>query len=555
MTDHPPTSGRGGVVRRASFFVIPLLLLGAGWFVFRVLGSSTPTVAMDPPRYVEEAATAGIDHAYQGEWPYFLGGGVAVFDCDGDRRPDVYLAGGSSQAALYRNLSEMGGPLSFGRVEDAVTDLTDVTGAYPIDIDGDGLLDLAVLRVGENLLLRGQGDCRFERGNESWGFDGGDGWTTAFSATWEDQETLPTVAIGNFLTSAGLERGTCADNQLFRPSPDGSSYRPPITLSPGFCTLSMLFSDWDRRGGADLRVSNDRQYYRDGEEQLWRVAGEGVPRLYTREEGWNKVQIWGMGIASHDVTGDGLPEVFLTSQGDNKLQTIPEDGSGPAFQDIAIRRGVTAHRPYTGDVDLPSTAWHAEFDDVNNDGFTDLFVAKGNVDAMPDFAAQDPNNLLLGQADGTFVETAEAAGLVTFARARGAAVADFNLDGMLDLIVVNRRENVELWRNVGWGEAARPAPMGNWIELRLRQSGANRDAIGAWIETRISQRTTWTEVTVGGGHAGGSLGWVHLGLGPAGRADIRIQWPDGEIGPWMTVDANQFLDVERGSAAPVSWSP
>jgi len=317
----------------------------------------------------------------------------------------------------------------------------------------------------------------------------------------------------------------------------------------------MLFSDWDRSGGADLRVSNDRQYYRDGEEQLWRVAGEDVPRLYTREEGWNKVQIWGMGIASHDVTGDGLPEVFLTSQGDNKLQTIQEDGSGPAFQDIAIRRGVTAHRPYTGDVDLPSTAWHAEFDDVNNDGFTDLFVAKGNVDAMPDFAAQDPNNLLLGQPDGTFVETAEAAGLVTFARARGAALVDFNLDGMLDLIVVNRRENVELWRNVGWGEAARPAPMGNWIQLRLHQSGANQDAIGAWIETRIGTRTTWTEVTVGGGHAGGSLGWVHLGLGPAGRADIRIQWPDGEIGPWMTVDANQFLDVERGSAAPVPWSP
>lgn len=553
MTDRAP--GRGGVIRRAAVVLVPVLLLGGGWLVFRAFGSSTPEEAMGPPRFVEEAQAAGIDHAYDGEWPFFLGGGVAVFDCDGDRRPDVYLAGGSSQAALYRNQSEVGGSLSFGRVVDPVTDLTEVTGAYPLDIDGDGLVDLAVLRVGENLLLRGQGDCRFERGNESWGFDGGEGWTTAFSATWEDQEARPTLAIGNFLTSAGLQRGTCADNQLFRPAAGASSYGPPITLSPGFCTLSMLFSDWDRAGGADLRVSNDRQYYRDGEEQLWRVAGEDVPRLYTREEGWNKVQIWGMGIASHDVTGDGLPEVFLTSQGDNKLQTIQEGSSGPAFQDIAIRRGVTVHRPYTGDVDLPSTAWHAEFDDVNNDGFTDLFVAKGNVDAMPDFAAQDPNNLLLGQPDGTFVEVADAAGLVTFARARGAALADFNLDGMLDLIVVNRRENIELWRSVGRGQAAVPAPMGNWIQLRMHQSGANQDAIGAWIETRVGTRTTWTEVTVGGGHAGGSLGWVHLGLGPARRAEIRIQWPDGEIGPWMTVDANQFLDVERGATSPVPWIP
>ena len=67
---------------------------------------------------------------------------------------------------------------------------------------------------------------------------------------------------------------------------------------------------------------------------------------------------------------------------------------------------------------LPSTAWHAEFQDVNNDGFIDLFVTKGNVEAMPDFAAKDPSNLLLGQGDGTFSEGAEAAGIVSFARAR-----------------------------------------------------------------------------------------------------------------------------------------
>ena len=61
---------------------------------------------------------------------------------------------------------------------------------------------------------------------------------------------------------------------------------------------------------------------------------------------------------------------------------------------------MTAHRPFTGDENLPSTAWHAEFDDVNNDSLMDLFVAKGNVEAMPDFAARDPSNLFIGQADG-----------------------------------------------------------------------------------------------------------------------------------------------------------
>ena len=67
---------------------------------------------------------------------------------------------------------------------------------------------------------------------------------------------------------------------------------------------------------------------------------------------------------------------------------------------------------------LPSTAWHAEFQDVNNDGFVDLFVSKGNVEAQPEYATRDPNNLLLGTANGTFVESAEAAGIVNYDRAR-----------------------------------------------------------------------------------------------------------------------------------------
>ena len=61
---------------------------------------------------------------------------------------------------------------------------------------------------------------------------------------------------------------------------------------------------------------------------------------------------------------------------------------------------------------------------MNNDGVVDLFVTKGNVEAMPDFAAKDPSNLLLGDADGTFSESGDAAGIATFTRSRGAAVVD-----------------------------------------------------------------------------------------------------------------------------------
>ncbi|MGH8874238.1 MAG: CRTAC1 family protein [Acidimicrobiia bacterium] len=523
----------------------------------RSISGPATAAAFEPPGFVEEAAAAGVDHIYDGEFTFFVGGGVAVFDCNDDGKPDIFFAGGTNAAALYRNDSPIGGDLRFAELPHRETDLTEVTGAYPLDIDGDGRIDLAVLRLGENVLLRGLGDCRFERANEAWAFDGGNAWTTAFSAKWEGSASLPTMAFGNYvaLSETGRQTGTCSDNALFRPDEPRTSYSDPIPLTPGWCTLSILFSDWDRSGRRDLRMTNDRHYYRDGEEQLWRVAEGEHPRLYTHDEGWQKLQIWGMGIASYDLTGDGLPEVFLTSQGDNKLQALAEGAAGPNYVDIAIRRGVTAHRPFTGEDVMPSTAWHAEFQDVNNDGWVDLFIAKGNVEAMPEFATRDPNNLLLGQPDGTFREGAEAAGIVSFARGRGAALADFNLDGMLDLVVVNRREAVKLWRSVGWGEPEQPAPMGDWISVRLEQPSPNRDGVGSWIEVRVNERTFQREVTVGGGHAGGQLGWIHFGLGDANDAEIRVQWPDREKGPWLTVTANQFMIVERGASQVRTWLP
>ncbi len=211
--------------------------------------SNEPPSAMAAPHFVEEADAAGIHHVYDGDFEFFVGGGVAAFDCDDDGRPDLYFAGGTDPAALYRNESPVGGELRFAEVPDPVTDLTDVVGAYPIDIDGDGRIDLAVLRRGENVLLRGLGDCRFERGNEAWGFDGGDAWTAAFSAKWEASAALPTLAFGNYLNIADPgQPPTCADSELVRPEDGGQTYAPPIPLSPGWCTLSILFSDWDRSG-------------------------------------------------------------------------------------------------------------------------------------------------------------------------------------------------------------------------------------------------------------------------------------------------------------------
>ncbi len=550
---------RGAILLGVGGVAAAVVIVGVGGAILLGgQGSGAPAAALGPPHFVDETASAGLVHTFDGGPTFAVGGGVATFDCNGDGKPDLYIAGGSNPAVLYRNDSAIAGALRLTALPSPVTDVAGVMGAYPVDIDGDGQVDLAVLRAGGGVeLLRGLGGCRFTPANDRWSFAAGSTDATAFSATWEGPATLPTLAVGNYLVldPSGAPTQDCANNALYRPAASGAGYAAPVVLAPGYCSLSMLFSDWDRSGRRDLRVTNDRQYYTDGSDQLWRMAPGEAPQLYTDASGWVRLEIWGMGIAGYDVNGDGYPEYFLTSQGDNKLQALTAGASQPTYRDIALKRGVTAAEPFTGGDTLPSTAWHPEFQDVNNDGFVDLFVSKGNVSAQPDYATRDPSDLLLGQADGTFVEAAQAAGIVSFARGRGAAVVDLNLDGLPDLVEVNYGAPVELWRNVGSGDAAHPAAMGGWLGLRLEQPGPNRDAIGSWLEVRVGDQVQRREVTVGGGHLSGELGWIHVGLGSAQQAQVRVQWPDGQWGPWMPISADQFAVIQRGATAPQRWQP
>ena len=471
-------------------------------------------------------------HIYEGGWEHFVGGGIAAFDCNGDTYPELYAAGGTAPAALYRNVS--GKDVVFRQDTPDELAVTGVSGAVPLDYDNDGQTDLAILRVGANRLMRGLGNCQFEDA----GLPTSDRWTTAFSATWEGGQDWPTLAFGNYVdrTNPDGPFGACDAHELYRP--DRTSYGDADLLTPGFCTLSMLFTDWARSGRQDLRVSNDRHYYgRGGQEQMW--AMEAMPRPYGPDEGWIKHELWGMGIASRDISGDGLPDVYLTSMGDQRFQI--REGDGPTYRDASYKFGITAHVPFVGDDGRPSTGWHAAFGDVQNDGLDDLFVTKGNVEQMPGSAFEDPNNLLIQTPDG-FVERADQAGVASMARSRGAVLADFNRDGLLDIAVVNRRVPMEVWQNSTQGA-------GNFVGLSLLQDGANRNAVGAWIEVQLQGRTVAREITVGGGHASGILQPEHFGLGTEDSARVRVTWPDGVISDWVSVLAGQYGTLRRDGTA------
>jgi len=506
-----------------------------------------------PPHFAEIAAASGIRASYDGDWQYMVGGGVAAFDCAHDGRPSVLIAGGESKARFFRNVSKSGGAPQF-QLQTSGLELEAMVGAYPIDIDGDGEVDLVVLRVGEIDLMRGVGNCRFENANAAWGFESQDAWWTAFSATWEKSEKWPTLAFGSYVDRAKDQPwGTCTQNLLYRPARENGEpqrrFAAPLSLSPSFCPLSMLFTDWNRSGAPSLRIANDREYYEGGQEQMWRLSPGETPHLYTEAEGWKYLRIWGMGIASYDLGGSGYPDYFVTSMADQKLLRVDRPGGGapanPSFSDIGYGKGVAVAKPYAGGDPRPGTGWHAQFEDVTNSGLVDLFVAKGNVASMKDFAAKDPNNLLMQRADGTFVEMGDKAGIVSFEQARGAALADFNLSGAVDILVVNRNAPAQLWSN--------DTPnLGHWIELQALQDGYNRNAIGGWIELRVGDRVQRRELTIGGGHAGGQLTWVHFGLGSASQADVRVIWPDGTVDDWRPVECDAFYRLRKGEA-PARW--
>ena len=516
----------------------------------------------DIPSMQEQASAAGLTHTYDGPWEFFVGGGVASFDCNQDRMPDLFLAGGSNPAQLFVNRSDVAGELKFENAPVGLSkrDSARVLGAYPIDIDSDSHIDLMVLRLGENIILKGQGDCQFTKANRAFSYDGGNAWSTGFAATWENAAAYPTMAIGNYVdrSAPGSPWGTCETNVLNRPiAADKLNYSQPYELRPGYCSLSMLFTDWDKSGTPSLRITNDRQYYRGGQEQLWRVPTNGTPRLFSRSQGWKPLRIWGMGIAEADLNQDGYPEYALSSMGDTMLQTLDPDAEGerPSYRDAAFEKQMTAHRPYIGTDLKPSTGWHTQFADFNNDTRLDLYIAKGNVEAMPDFAAYDPDNLLMGGLDQKFYEQGDKAGINLDRRGRGAATVDLNADGMLDLVVVNRKGPTSLFRNLGaktdWGHR----PMGNWLAIELDNGKFNTAGVGAKVTIKTGNVTQSRMVQIGGGHASGQAGFIHVGLGVAERAKIRIQWPNGDWSHEYRVFANNFVQIPRGKPDALYWYP
>ena len=321
---------------------------------------------------------------------------------------------------------------------------------------------------------------------------------------------------------------------------------------PGFCPLSLLFSDWDRSGRRDLRVTNDRQYYppQEGEDQLWRVEPGQAPVAWTHEEGWQKRAARGHGHRQRRHHRRRLSRVLPLEHGRQQAHDAGRRAERPGLPRTSrCDRGVDAAQPVAGGEHLPSTSWHAEFDDVNNDGLARPVRGQGQRRGHARARHEGPQRALPGHARRHLRASRQGR--------RHPALRPH----------AGRRPGRPQPGRPPRPRGGQPARTGPALAQRGRRDGSKADR--RWVtgspwswpsrhRTRMPSapgsrsseagRPSVREVTVGGGHAGGQLGPIHFGLGSADEARVRVTWPDGEVGDWMDV-ARPTSDCASSGAA------
>jgi hypothetical protein len=234
-----------------------------------------------------------------------------------------------------------------------------------------------------------------------------------------------------------------------------------------------------------------------------------------------------MGVDWRDLDNDGRPDLFVTALSNETFPYYRNQGKG-VFADVTYQSKI-------GAATLPLSGWGAGIYDFDNDGRKDIFAACGdvqdNTEVYSSRKSRQPNLLLLNRSDGSFVpRTFEPASMY-----RGAAFADFDGDGRIDVIVTRLNERAMLLRN-----AMRTT--NHWIGLQLEGTKSNRHGIGA----RVRVGKQWNHVTTSVGYASSSQREVHFGLGKEGTVEqIEIRWPSGVTQIVENPAVDQLLKVRE----------
>ena len=543
-----------------SSLVATLLLV----LLFAHPGRDDPTAAI---RFRDVAAKAGLGFVLENDptprkhLVETMAGGLAAFDYDGDGLTDIYFANGASLPSLEKTSSKYWNRLyrNVGgfRFQD-VTEKAGVAGAgYSMgaaaaDYDNDGHVDLFVAGVGKNFLYHNRGDGTFEDVTEQAGIKSG---VWSVGAAWFDYDNdgLLDLFVVNYVQWSPEFDRVCEDasrqvrvychpryfdglpNTLYHN--EGNGKFKDVSQESGIAShigkgMGVAVADYDHDGLPDVFVANDKM-----PNFLFHNLGHGKFEQVALEVGAGLLDsgnpISGMGVEFRDFNNDGLPDIAFAALAGETFPLLRNKGEG-LFEDATYSSHMAlASRKYSG--------WGIGMFDFNNDGWKDLFTANSHVnDRVELFEATEykqHNAVFLNRGNGTFQDVSQTAGhdFLTPRAHRGAAFADFNNDGRIDVVVSALGEAPELWENITVGE-------NTWLIFKLQGTKSNRDGIGA--EIRVDGQAN--QMTSAMSYASSSHFGVHFGTGKlrlVGKVEIR--WPSVTRQVLTNVRTNQVLRVRE----------
>jgi hypothetical protein len=528
----------------------------------------TAMVACAEVKFVDVTAAAGIRFTHNSGragkkyLPETMGSGAAFLDIDGDGWPDILLLnskdltprGRKSLPALYKN--NRNGTFADVTAGSGLDIEMYAMGVAVADYDNDGREDVYITALEGDRLFHNEGAGKFRDVTKTSGIQNANFGT---SAAWldYDKDGKADLFVANYVqwtqkgdlwcSLDGATKSYCTpesykgtSSKLYRNL--GSGKFEDVTQKAGIGdpaskSLGVVVFDYNGDGWPDLFVANDTQ-----PNKLYRNRGNGT---FVEEAvsagiafGEDGVARGAMGADAADYDRSGRAHLIVGNFSNQMLGLYHNEGSG-LFVDEAPRSPV-------GRASLLSLAFGVFFFDYDLDGYPDLFAANGHIDeeigrVQPKITYKQPALLFRNTGKGRFENVSNAVGPDLFKPlvARGAAYADFDRDGDLDVLLTSNHGPARLFRNDG-GNA------NHWVRLKLNGTKSNRSALGAVVRVETASGKQWQVVHSGSSYCSQSDLALTFGLGKdATITAVEAVWPSGTKQRFTNVKANASYIVDE----------
>ncbi len=523
----------------------------------------TAALAHGAVKFTDVTAAAGIKfnhnsgRAGKKYLPETMGSGAAFIDIDADGWPDILLLnskdfvprGKKSTSALYKN--NRNGTFTNVTAGSGLDVEMYAMGVAIADYDNDGREDVYITALEGDRLFHNEGSGKFRDVTKTSGIQNANFGTSAAFLDY-DKDGKADLFVANYVqwtakgdlwcSLDGATKSYCTpesykgtSSKLYRNLGGGRfedvSAKAGVA-DPNSKSLGIAVIDYNSDGWPDLFVANDTQ-----PNKLYRNRGDGT----FVEEGVSAGVAFGedgiargaMGVDFGDYDRSGRAHLLVGNFSNQMLGLYHNEGTG-LFVDEAPRSTV-------GRASLLSLAFGVFFFDYDLDGFVDLFAANGHIDeeigrVQPKIAYKQPALLFRNTGKGRFENASAVVGpdLITPMVSRGAAYADFDGDGDLDLLLTANHGPARLFRNDG-GNA------NHWVRFRLQGLKSNRSGLGAVVRIESASGKQWQTVHSGSSYCSASELALTFGLGKDAVVNsVEVIWPGGT--------RQKFTGVQTGRA-------